>query len=390
MISVAAALDHLLGLVAPLPTETVTLRAAAGRVMSEPLAALHDQPPFDASAMDGYAVVKDAEPDDTFTIIGEAAAGHPFVGVLDYSDAVRIFTGAPIPPGATRVIIQEDVRRDGDRITVTGAPGDGPNIRPGGGDFAKGKVHQPRTPLGSRDSALLAAMGHGLVPVARKPVVALLMTGDELRPPGQVLAEGQITASNGYGLAAMCEAAGAEVRILPIASDTAASLSQAFRLAAGADLLITIGGASVGDHDLIADVAGDAGLDLSFHKVAMRPGKPLLAGRMGDMALVGLPGNPVSAMVCGVIFILPMLRRMQGLPNFSEILSYPLADAIAANGPRQHYMRAQVRDGRITVLDRQDSSLLSVLRDATHLVVRPPGDPARVAGEGVSALRLPA
>lgn len=389
MITVEAALENLLSLVDRLPSEDVPLRASAGRAMAAPLHALHDQPPFAASAMDGYAVATAAKPGDTFTVIGEAAAGHPLLQTLTTGQAARIFTGAPLPPGATRVLIQEDVTRDGDTITVTAEPGDGTHIRPAAGDFARGAPHHPTHLIGSRDIALLAAMGHGTIPVIRRPIVALLMTGDELRAPGETLATGQITASNGYGLAAMFEAAGADVRLLPIARDTSASLTQAFDLAKGADLLITIGGASVGDHDLIAPTAGAAGLDLSFHKVAMRPGKPLLAGRMGAMALVGLPGNPVSAMVCGVIFILPMLRRMLGLPDATATTTLPLAAPLAANGPRQHYMRGRVAQGAITVTARQDSSLLSVLAHATHLVVRPPRDPARVTGEHVTVVPLP-
>lgn len=389
MISVAEALARVLTLVDRLPPETVPLRAAAGRVMAAPLHARHDQPPFAASAMDGYALAGDAMVGESFTVIGEAAAGHPFDAAPGPRDAVRIFTGAPLPPGATRVILQENVTRAGDRITVRDAPGDATHIRPAAGDFAAGTAHHATGPLGSRDIALLAAMGHAEVPVTRRPVVAILMTGDELRHPGEALTPGQITACNGYGLAAMFGAAGADVRLLPIARDTRASLAQAFDLARGADLLVTIGGASVGDHDLIAPAAGDAGMDLAFHKVAMRPGKPLLAGRMRDSALIGLPGNPVSAMVCGVIFILPVLRRMLGLPVETPQVTLPLAAAIPANGPRQHYMRARLSDGALTVAERQDSSLLRLLATSTHLVVRAPNDPARAAGDTATAIVLP-
>lgn len=389
MISVAEALTRLLDLVDRLPPETVPLRAAAGRVMAESLLAKHDQPPFAASAMDGYAIAGEASVGDAFTVIGEAAAGHPFGTAPAPQEAIRIFTGAPLPPGANRVILQENVTRDGDRITVTDAPGPATHIRPAAGDFAAGTPYAATGPLGNRDIALLAAMGHAEVPVTRRPVVAILMTGDELRPPGAPLTPGQITASNGYGLDAMFRTAGAETRLLPIAQDTRSSLAQAFDLARGADLIVTIGGASVGDHDLIAPAAGDAGIEMAFHKVAMRPGKPLLAGRMGDSASIGLPGNPVSAMVCGVIFILPVLRKMLGLPVETEALTLPLAAPIPANGPRQHYMRARLADGALTVAQRQDSSLLSVLAEATHLVVRRPNDPAHTAGTLVRAIALP-
>ena len=390
MISVAEASAALLALVARGPSETVALHAAAGRAMAGPLTARHDQPPFAGSAMDGYAVARDVAVGDVLRVVGESAAGHPFDGgPVGPEDAVRIFTGAPVPDGARRVILQEDVAREGDGITVTGTSEATTHIRPAGGDFAAGAEHRSTALLGSRDIALLAAMGHAEVPVVRRPVVAILMTGDELRAPGEALSPGQITASNGYGLAAMFEAAGAEARLLPIARDTDRSLAQAFGLAEGADLIVTIGGASVGDHDLIASVAGSAGLDLAFHKVAMRPGKPLLAGRLGSMALVGLPGNPVSAMVCGVIFILPMLRAMLGLPVETPVARMPLAVPLGPNGLRQHYLRATVRDGAVSPAERQDSSLLSVLRGATHLVVRPPEDPARAVGDLAETIALP-
>lgn len=390
MISVAEATNRLLSLVAPVPTEMVSLRGAAGRVLALDLAARVSQPPFAASAMDGYAVTAaDAAPGDRFHVVGEAAAGHPFAGDVGSGDAVRIFTGAPLPEGCMRVVIQEDVAREGDRITLGARLDPGPYVRGAGGDFAVGWVFPAPRRLGSRDIALLAAMGHSEVPVARRPEIAILMTGDELRPPGSRLAPGQVTASNGYGLAAMVEAEGARARLLPIAADRDASLRHAFALAAGADLLVTIGGASVGDHDLIAPVAAEAGLDLAFHKVAMRPGKPLLAGRMTGLALVGVPGNPVSSMVCGVIFILPMIRRMLGLDPAVASRTMPLAVAVAANGDRRHYMRATLEGDAVRVCGRQDSSLLGVLARADALVIRPPRDVARAAGDPVEVMDLP-
>ncbi len=232
-------------------------------------------------------------------------------------------------------------------------------------------------------------MGHAELSVVRRPTVAILMTGDELRPPGTPLAPGQITASNGYGLAAMVEAEGAIARLLPIAADRPASLRAAFDLAQGSDLIVTIGGASVGDHDLIAPVAGEAGLALAFHKVAMRPGKPLLAGRLGASTLIGLPGNPVSSMVCGVIFLLPLLRRMLHLSPGVPLRHLPLAADLPANGPRQHYMRATLEDGTVRAHARQDSSLLTVLAAADALLVRPAHDPARVQGDMVDIVDLP-
>ncbi|MDF3350694.1 molybdopterin molybdotransferase MoeA [Sulfitobacter sp. KE34] len=383
MISVEAALEAVLNLVDPLKTEEVALRGANGRVLSQPVRAQRSQPPFAASSMDGYALCRaEVEPDAMFKVVGEAAAGHAYVGTLRAGQAVRIFTGAPVPEGADFVVIQEDVTRRGDLITLGHHIDDKDNIRPAGGDFTKGEnLTAPRI-LRPADVALLAAMNVAQVPVTRKPIIAILATGDELVQPGESPGPDQIIASNSYGLAAMFEEAGAEVRMLPIARDTTASLKQAFALARGADLIVTIGGASVGDHDLIAPVAAELGMEQSFYKVAMRPGKPLMAGKIGDAAMIGLPGNPVSAMVCGAIFVLPMLRRMLGLTVVHAVKrEAPLGREIGPNGPRAHYMRAYLRDGALYPDDRQDSSLLSVLAQADALMIRPPNEPARQAGD---------
>ena len=390
MISVEEARAALLALVAPLEVEEIPLRAAAGRVLARDVAAARTQPPFAASSMDGYALRRvEVEPDAMFKVVGEAAAGHRFEGTVGPGQAVRIFTGAPVPEGADFVVIQEDVTRRGDLITL-GHDIDGKdNIRPAGGDFTKGTPMRAPRRLRPADIALLAAMNIARVPVTRRPVVAVLATGDELVQPGEAPGPDQIVASNSYGLAAMLEGLGAEVRLLPIARDTEASLQQAFRLAQGADLLITIGGASVGDHDLVGAVAEDAGLERSFYKVAMRPGKPLMAGRMGTMAMIGLPGNPVSAMVCGHVFVAPVIARMLGLGDDAQPLATaPLGVDLPANGPRAHYMRARLDTGAIVPDARQDSSLLTVLASAEALLVRPVGDPARKAGEVVSYLPL--
>lgn len=390
MISVDEASERLLSLVAPLETEDLPIERAHGRALAADVVARHAQPPFAASAMDGYAVAAAApQPGDRFAVIGEAAAGHPFGGDLRAGAAVRIFTGAPVPRGAARILLQEDVERTGERIRLREAAGDATHIRPAGGDFDAGaRVTAPRR-LGSRDIALIAAMGHRQITAVRRPVVAILMTGDELGAPGSVLRPGQITASNGYGIAAMAEAEGATARLMPIARDRAESLRLGFDLARGADLLVTIGGASVGDHDLVADAAAAAGMTPAFHKVAMRPGKPLLAGRLGRTTVVGLPGNPVSAMVCGTIFMLPMLRAMQGLPPAIPSETLPLAAPLPANGARMHFMRGQRVPGGCRGANRQDSSLLSVLAAADILIRRPPGDPPRAIGEMVTAIPLP-
>ncbi len=390
MIPVDAALEQIFALVSPLNVETVPLGDAAGRVLARDVTAMRDQPPFAASAMDGYAVRGDALSRGTqFTVIGEAAAGHAFDGQVAAGQAVRIFTGAPLPAGADHVIIQEDVTREGNIITLTQDIDTNTNIRPAGGDFRVGdSIAAPRQ-LRPADLALLASMNVAEVPVHRRPVVALIATGDELVMPGETPGPDQIIASNSFGLKAMVEAAGAEARLLPIARDTAASLTTVLKLAEDADLIVTIGGASVGDHDIVGRVAADMGLDRAFYKVAMRPGKPLMAGRLGTATLLGLPGNPVSSLVCGHVFLLPALRKMLGLgAAAAPRLSAPLAVDIGPNGPREHYMRAQLGAGGLTPFDNQDSSLLSVLSQAHALMVRAPNDPPRAAGDMMDYIPL--
>ena len=390
MISVTEARAALLDLVRPLKIETVPLAEAAGRVLAEPVTAKRDQPPFDASAMDGYAVnATEVELHAMFKVVGEAAAGHGFSGKLGAGQAVRIFTGAPVPEGANFVVIQEDVDRKGALITIMDEPGDNPNIRARGRDFTAGQTVEAPRLLRPTDIALLAAMNIAEVPVYRRPVVALLSTGDELVMPGDTPGPDQIIVSNTFGLKAMLEAQGAEVRLLPIARDTEASLHMAFSLTKDADLVVTIGGASVGDHDLVAGVAESLGLERAFYKVAMRPGKPLMAGRFGARAMVGLPGNPVSAMVCGRVFVTPMVRAMQGLTQNADLIQRaPLGLVMPANGPRQHYMRAYWQGEALVPFDSQDSSLLSVLAQAEALIVRPPHAPEAKLGEMVDYLSL--
>lgn len=390
MISVAEALDHLFALVSPLGTEEVPLADAAGRVLAQDVAARRTQPPFAASAMDGYALNGvEADPDAQFKVIGTSAAGHGFAGRVGPGQTVRIFTGAPVPEGANRVVIQEDVTRQGDVITLGRNLDAATHIRPAGNDFSQGDVLSAPRRLAPTDLALLAAMNIATVPVRRRPVVAIIATGDELVMPGEDPSPDQIITSNNFGLKALIEEAGAEARMLPIARDTEASLKTVFGLAEGADLILTIGGASVGDHDLVGKVAADLGMDQRFYKVAMRPGKPLMAGRLNGSAMIGLPGNPVSAMVCGHVFVLPTLRAMLGLGAApAPRKTAPLAIDIAANGPREHYMRARLTEAGLAPFDRQDSGLLSVLAEARALVIRPPQDGPRKAGEMVDYLPL--
>ncbi|WP_425098499.1 gephyrin-like molybdotransferase Glp [Tropicibacter sp. S64] len=388
MITVSEALDRLFALAQPLDTEEVPLLKAAGRTLARDVHSTRDQPPFPASAMDGYAVTR-ANACDTLTVIGESAAGHRFDGAVADGQAVRIFTGAPVPPGATRVVIQEDVTRTGETITIGDRLDEGDNIRPAGNDFRKGMTLAAPRVLTPGDIALLASMNIARVPVTRRPVVALISTGDELVMPGEEPGPDQIIASNTFGLHALLTQLGAEPRLLPIARDNAASLKTILGLVDDADLVITIGGASVGDHDLVAPVAAELGMEQSFHKVAMRPGKPLMSGRLGNAMMIGLPGNPVSAMVCGHVFVAPVIRAMLGQgaapqPRRSAVLASPLPE----NGPREHYLRATLGPEGITAFERQDSALLSVLSAANALIVRPVRDPARDKGETVDYIPI--
>ncbi len=390
MITVEDARSLLFDLVDRLPAETVALADAAGRVLAQDVCATRDQPPFAASSMDGYAVNStEVELHAMFKLIGESAAGNRFDGTVGPGQAVRIFTGAPVPEGADFVVIQEDTERRGDLITITDEPGSKPNIRPAGVDFKSGtQITAPRR-LRAEDVALMAAMNIPEVPVTRKPVVALISTGDELVMPGEAPGPDQIIASNTFGLKALLEDVGAHVRLLPIARDTVSSLEMAFNLAKGADLVVTIGGASVGDYDLVADVSQGLGMERSFYKIRMRPGKPLMAGHIDGAAMVGLPGNPVSAMVCGYLFLAPMVRRMLGVEQvLSPLRTARLAEPISQNGPREHYMRAIVDETGIQACPDQDSSLLSVLAQANALLVRAPHDPPRSAGDQVSYLPI--
>ena len=390
MISVARALDALFALVRPLDVEMVPLHTAHGRVLARDVHARRTQPPFAASAMDGYAVANNAvRPGAQFDIVGESAAGRRYASAVGLGQAVRIFTGAPLPEGTDRVIIQEDVIRDGNHFTISDTLDEGYHVRPAGADFMAGAPLAAPRVLSPSDIALLAAMNIAQVPVTRRPVVALIATGDELVQPGETPGPDQIIASNSYGLAALMDGIGAETRMLPIARDRHDSLALSFELAQGADLIVTIGGASVGDYDLVGTATEAQGMDRAFYKVAMRPGKPLLAGRIGKAAMIGLPGNPVSAMVCGHIFLVPVLRRMLGLgdaaaPRRTAVLSHPLA----ANGPREHYMRARIDGEDLIVFDRQDSALLSVLADANCLVVRPVNDGPRLPGDRMQIIML--
>ncbi len=394
MISVSEALNHIFTLATKLESETVPLAQTAGRVLAKDVSARLTQPPFSSSAMDGYAVVNaEAQAGMTLKVIGESAAGDRFQGRINSGEAVRIFTGAPVPDGADCILIQEDAIRDGGTITVRENRDTKTYIRPAGGDFSEGDVVSAPRKLTASDIALLASMNIPEVFVTRKPIVALIANGNELVMPGETPGPDQIVCSNNFGLKALLEEHGAEVRMLPIARDTVDSLRQAMDLSAGADLVVTIGGASVGDHDLVHKVAVDRGMALNFYKVAMQPGKPLMAGTIDGIPMIGLPGNPVSSMVCGHIFLRPMLNVMLGfepapLPRETAVLTRD----VRQNGSREHYMRAKVeisdKGTQITPFERQDSSLLTILGQSDALLVRSPNSGPLEKGSKVGFVRI--
>jgi molybdopterin molybdotransferase len=353
------------------------------------------------SAMDGYAV-RSADASDLgarLKVIGEVAAGRPFERAVGHGEAVRIFTGGVVPQGADAVIIQEDTVAEGAGITITEAARPGRHIRPAGIDFRKGDVLLAHgTRLADRDLSLAAGMNYPELPVRRRPKVALLATGDELVMPGATPAPGQIVYSNGYALRALARDEGAETIDLGIAADTFEATTQGIRRAAdaGADILVTTGGASVGDHDLVKASLEAEGVTMAFWRIAMRPGKPMMHGRLGDMRVIGLPGNPVSSYVCGFLFLVPLIRALSGRAAIHHVSETALLGRnVAANDLREDYLRARLQmrpDGALiaTPVDHQDSSLLGNLAAAQALVIRSPFAPAGIAGSACDILRLPA
>jgi molybdopterin molybdotransferase len=384
----------------PLPAEEVPLDSCHGRTLAAGLAALRTQPPFAASAMDGYAVrtADVAHPPATLRVIGASVAGRGFAGQVMPGEAVRIFTGAPMPDGADAVVIQEDARRDGDAVTVLESVAPGRFVRPSGLDFRAGEtlLHAGQR-LDARRLSLAAAMGHARLPVRRKPRVGILATGDELVRPGEAPGPDQIVASNIYALAAIVTRAGGEALDLGIARDTFADLERGITAAraGGADLLVTLGGASVGEHDLVQSALARQGMELGFWRVALRPGKPLMHGRLGAMLLLGLPGNPVSSIVCGILFAVPAIRAMLGDPLAGADPAEParLGADLRANDGRQDYLRATLSPSLddlpvAAALPAQDSSMLGMLARADALIVRPPHAPAVQSGEACRIIRL--
>ena len=401
---VADAIAAILGSAAqPRDVETVPLRRAAGRTLAGDLAALRTQPPCDVSAMDGYAL-RSADLTSlpaTLDVLGESAAGRAFTGSVGPGQAARIFTGAPVPAGADTVVIQENAEGGAaGGVRILQGEAEGRHIRRAGQDFREGEVLlRAGLRLGAADVALAAAMNHAMLPVFRRPRVAVLATGDELVQPGGSPGPGQIVASNSFAVMALAESAGAAVIDLGIARDDLASLAAAFAEARrqGADLLVTLGGASVGDHDLVQRALIAEGMDLGFWRIAMRPGKPLMHGHLGAIQVLGLPGNPVSAIVCGMLFVVPLIRALAGDRHAGDdpTEAAVLAEPMGANDGRQDYVRSRILgtpDGvaRVVAGSRQDSSLLKALSDADCLVIRPPNAPAAPAGTPCRMIRLAA
>ncbi len=396
LISVAEARARVLAGLAPLGAETVPLAAAHGRVLAAPVAARLTQPPSDVSAMDGYALrAADAAMGAKLRVVGAAPAGRPFDGTLKWGEAVRLFTGSVIPPGADSVLLQEDAQAEAETVVVGAAPRAGQHIRRRGQDFASGDVLlHPGRRLGARDVGLAAAANHPWLTVHRRPRVAVLATGDELSLPGDPIAPGGIVSSNAHVLAAMVDAAGGQAVVLPVAGDTAAAIGAAAMASRGVDLLVTTGGASVGDHDLVQAGLAAHGFRLDFWKIAMRPGKPMIFGDLAGLPVLGLPGNPVSAFVCAVLFLLPALARLAGLadtdpPEERAVLGAP----VRANDHRADHLRATLSrgaDGTLvaTPFERQDSAMLRVLAEAGALVLRAPHAPALEAGAVVRVIKL--
>ena len=398
LMPVAEALRRVLDGATPLPALPASLHEAHGRVLAADLTALRTQPPDDVSAMDGYAAraADVATVPVTLKVIGEVAAGHPFEGHVGPGQAARIFTGGVVPPGADTIVIQENTTRAGDAVTVTTSSPKGRHIRFAGLDFKAGATLLPKgTRLSARDLALAAAMNHPTIPVHRPPKVAVLATGDELVMPGTEPGFGEIVYSNGYATMAMARGEGCEVVDLGIAPDQLDATIAAVRRArdAGADLLVTSGGASVGDYDLVQQALAAEGLALSFWKVALRPGRPMMHGRLRGMHVLGLPGNPVSAFVCSVLFLIPLIRRLAGrLDAEPRIESAVLGCDLPENDERADYLRASLAQGPngpvATPFSQQDSSMLVPLAKAGCLLVREPFEPAQRAGGPCRIIRL--
>ena len=392
LLPVAEAQARLLALGRILPAETVPLDDAAGRWAAEDYPALRSQPAADLSAMDGYAI-RFADLPGPWHVTGESTPGRLPETAIGPGEAMRIFTGAPLPRGTDAILIQEEATRDGERLTLTGEGPrkQGQHVRTAGGDFREGQVVIAKgAQLSAARIAIAALSGHGIARVGGRPRVAILSTGDELVHHSQAATGVNIPASNGPMLRALVAGSGAIVEDHGIVRDDFETLAAAFRAAQDADIIVTTGGASVGDHDLVRPVLQHLGAAMDFWKIAMKPGKPMMAGMLGDAVVLGLPGNPVSAHVTATLFLLPLVRAMSGAADpLPAVHRGTLGHALPAGGPRAEYLRAIWRDGDVVTATDQDSAAVLSLASANALIVRAPGAPAAAIGDSVGIIALP-
>ena len=401
LLTVDEALARILSHADLMPCETVSLKDAVGRVLAEDLVAKRTQPPFSASAMDGYAVraADIAQAPVKLKLIGESAAGHGFRGSVSAGETVRIFTGAPLPEGADTIAIQENVTAEdtGRVVTVEQAEPEGRFVRPAGLDFSEGDIGLKVASLISfGEVSLAASMNFAELHVRKEPQVAIISSGDELVQPGAQLSQDQIISSNSYGVAAIVDAAGGQSHDLGIAQDTLEALAEKIERAKDCDIVVTLGGASVGDHDLVQQALKNAGVELNFWSLAMKPGKPVMFGTLQKgkrtQIYLGLPGNPVSSLVCAIVFVAPLIQKMLGRPTDLPFQQAFFACDMPPSGPRQEYMRAcaEKRDGHyhVTPFANQDSSILSNLVKADCLVLRPANAAASARGDACQILLL--
>jgi molybdopterin molybdotransferase len=396
LLSVDDALDQIIKAVSTMPSERIAVEAALGHVLAADINAKLSHPPADVSAMDGYAVHSShlSSTPKSLTVIGESAAGHPFDGVLGSDQAVRIFTGAYVPQGADAIVLQEDTSRDGDVVTILEQPKPQQFIRKAGQDFSRGDLIASKgATLDARRLALIASSGHGTVPTHRKPVVAIISTGDELVRPGSSPKEGQIVSSNDLFLTHLVTSLGATAMNIGQVADQDDALTKAFDQAKSADLIVTSGGASVGNHDGVARHMNESG-GLAFWRIAMRPGKPLIFGQIDQTPMLGLPGNPVSTGVCAMIFVAAAIRKMLGQDPLPKPSHAKLLAPLGENDRRQDYLRARIHiddQGQTwaEAFNKQDSGMLKTFADADGLIIRPPHAPPAEAGDPVPVLLLP-